>query len=289
MDTNGTLHAPVASIISLAADCAGYAVLCLCKDGKDGDSNVIGSRDGAGFATLFEMTSESHGLAADPEGLIWIAQGNIARRYYPTGAITSTCLSLPNASCFTPSTFTPSTFTAVQRINDSFFYIDSNTVKEALRVYDTKSRVISLLVKHVRPFNLFAVYTSGSTNCGKVLFISSSNSLCQLDLGSKEVKVLMVSFPHPSARFFSGPGPLAAMLVPDPSQPPATSSLYSYSEEGKLQLLRSGLTVAHNMLAVNKAGDVLFFQPHPDKKELLRLVRLRSALPPQPDLDDVKQ
>ncbi|KAL6759453.1 hypothetical protein V8C86DRAFT_3198251 [Haematococcus lacustris] len=97
----------------------------------------------------------------------------------------------------------------------------------------------------------------------------------QLDLVSKEVKVLAAAFPHPSARLFSGPGALAALLVGDTQKGPAGSSLYSCSAEGELQLLRSGLTVAHDMLAVNKAGDVLFFQPHPDNKALLSLVCIR--------------
>ncbi|GFH22351.1 hypothetical protein HaLaN_19804 [Haematococcus lacustris] len=233
MDTNGTLHAPVGSIISLAADCAGYAVLCLCKDQLGCDSNVMGSRDGACFETLFELTSESHGMAADREGCIWVAQGNKALQYNTSGAITGTYFSLPNAYCFTPSTFT-----AIQRVNDRF------------------------------------------ANCGKVLFISGSNSLCQLNLLSKKVKMLALDFPHPSARLFSGTSTLAALLVPATRKGHAGSTLYSCSAEGELQLLRSGLTVAHDMLAVNKAGDVLYFQPHPDKKELLRLVWLRSVLSP---------
>ncbi|KAJ9514341.1 hypothetical protein QJQ45_012262 [Haematococcus lacustris] len=269
MDTHGTLHAPVGSIISLTANCAGYAVLCLCKDQLGSDSTVMGSRDGRCFETLFELTSESHGMAADREGCIWVAQGNKALQYNTSGAITGNHFSLPNAYCFTPSTFT-----AVQRVNDRFYYVDSNRVNESLRVHDTKSQSCSLLVKHVRSCTGFAVFPS-FFNGGKVLFISSSNSLCQLDLLSKKVKVLALDFPHPSARLFSGPGTLAALLVPAARKDPAGSSLYSCSAKGKLQLLRSGLTVAHDMLAVNKAGDVLYFQPHPDKKELLRLVWLR--------------
>ncbi|KAL6759450.1 hypothetical protein V8C86DRAFT_3091346 [Haematococcus lacustris] len=246
METLGTLHASVEAIISFAADWAGFAALYLCRDQKGGVYRVVGSRDGSGFTTLFEVTAKSmnkgpSGMAADSEGYIWVAKKDRVSRFTATGGSTGTRFSVQTAQTAHPGQRAPlANVSALQCLEDS-----------------------------------------SSIKGGKVLFMSSSYSLCQLDLGSKEVKVLAAAFPHPSARLFSGPGPLAALLVPGKHNDPVGSSLYSCSEEGELQLLRSGLTVAHNMLAVNKVGDVLFFQPHAHNKELLSLVCIRSALPPQ--------
>ncbi|KAJ9514343.1 hypothetical protein QJQ45_012264 [Haematococcus lacustris] len=294
METLGTLHASVEAIISFAAGWAGFAAIYLCRDRKGGVYRVVGSRDGSGFTTLFEVTAKSvndrpSGMAAESEGYVWVSKENTVSRYAATGASTGTCFSVPTAQRSRDpfdKRAPPTYILALQCLGDRLLFVqqrwlDFITSKDTLQVYDMKSGDCSLLARHITAKNGFAVLSNGSTEVGKVLFINSSNSLCQLDLGSKEVKVLAAAFPHPTARLFSGPGTLAALLVPGKLIDPAGSSLYSCSVEGKLQRLRSGLTVAHDMLAVNKAGDVLFFQPHPDNKELLSLVCLRSALPPQ--------
>ncbi|KAL6759451.1 hypothetical protein V8C86DRAFT_3091347 [Haematococcus lacustris] len=158
----------------------------------------MGSRDGSGFTTLFELTVEQpkhvpQGMAADSEGCIWVAKENTISRFTAMGASTGKSYSVPTPQTGQYETSAPIVYTsALQCLDDS-------------------------------------------TEGGKVLFMTSSKSLCQLDLGSKEVK------------------------------------------EGELQLLRSDLIVAHDMLAVNKAGDVLFFQPHPDNKKLLSLMCLRVS------------
>ncbi|KAL6759452.1 hypothetical protein V8C86DRAFT_3091348 [Haematococcus lacustris] len=223
METLGTLHAPVEAVLGLAANCAGYTAIALCVGKGRSGCYLTGSRDGSGFATLFKPTAEPASIAADSDGHICIAQGNTITRLTALGATTGS----------------------------SFSVAPTHTGKNPPFVEVPTLQCLasdSLLAEHVEPRG-FALFPVEGSQAGKVLFISGSNSLCQLDLGSKEVKST------------------------------ATSSLYSCSEEGELQLLRSGLVVTDNMLAVNKDGDVLFFQPHPDNKALLSLVQLRSVLP----------
>ncbi|KAJ9514344.1 hypothetical protein QJQ45_012265 [Haematococcus lacustris] len=297
METLGSLYTPVDVMPSFTADCAKFAALCLCKDKRDGDWHAMGSRDGSGFTTLFELTVEQpkhgpRGIAADSEGYIWVAKEDTISRFTAMGASTGKSYSVPSPQTVHSKASAPVVHvSALQCLDDRLFFSECTvTFTEyyalgsdiySLHVYNVKTGACSLLVRHLNGHGGFAVLSNGSTEAGKVLFMNSSNSLCQLDLGSKEVRVLAAAFPYPTARLFSGPGPLAALLVPASRKGPAGSCLYSCSAEGELQLLRSGLIVAHDMLAVNKAGDVLFFQPHPDNKELLSLVCIRSALPPQ--------
>ncbi|KAL6759449.1 hypothetical protein V8C86DRAFT_1283887 [Haematococcus lacustris] len=277
METLGTLHMPVKEMLGLVADGAGCVALSLGADTDEGEWHVLRSRDGFGFAILSQLTATAQSIAADSEGHIWIAQDSVVTRLTASGASTGTSFSVRPAR--TGKTPPYAAVLAMQCVNNVLYFITSSTAEHgsqgALETYDISSGTCSTLTKHVSSKNGFAVFCcADESHNGKVLFISNSNSLCQLDLGSKEVEVLLVRCPYPSARLFSGPGPLAALLVPDLSQSPSTSSLYSCSEEGELQLLRSGLVVTSNMLAVSKAGDVMFFQPHWDNKELSSMVRL---------------
>ncbi|KAL6745200.1 hypothetical protein V8C86DRAFT_3151509 [Haematococcus lacustris] len=281
MEMLGMLYAPVGAVLDLAVDCTGFTVVSLHEGRMRREVYLMGSRDGSGFSTLPPLTAQSDSITADTEGHIWLSQGMNVTRLTASGASTD--------SRFSVHTGIPLASTqvlAMQCVADNrFYYITKyecmGQTWATLDMYKVNDGSRDQLAQHVSHTHGFAVFPNVDDKGTKVLFISKSESLCQLDLGSREVRVLVVDFTHTSARLFSGPGPLAALLVPDPSQSPPTSSLYSCSEEGELQLLRSGLVVADNMLAVNKAGDALFFQPHQVKKELLNLVRLRSALPPR--------
>lgn len=269
MEALGTLYTPVRGVVGFAADGDGLAALSLCT-GLDGrDTCLVGSRDGSGFARLVDLDVVSRGIAPDSEGCLWITQGRTVKQLTATGAATGKHFIVPESHCGYGGTAS-----ALQFIQDRML-IFTGTLNSTMYMYDTKSQSCSQLAQHVSPEHGLAVIPNNEGIRVKVLFISKSGSLCQLDLASKEVKVLALKSPHPSARLFSGPGPLAALLVPGTYGDPTGSSLYSCSVEGELQLLRSGIDVAHDMLAVNKAGDVLFFQPHPDMKELNRLVCLR--------------
>ncbi|GFH22353.1 hypothetical protein HaLaN_19806, partial [Haematococcus lacustris] len=77
--------------------------------------------------------------------------------------------------------------------------VGPNQQQSVLLEHDMMDGSLRVVAEHLASDCRIAVFPSG-----RVLYFTTSHSLCQLDLGSKEVKVLDSSFPHPSASLFPG-------------------------------------------------------------------------------------
>ncbi|GFH12525.1 hypothetical protein HaLaN_08231 [Haematococcus lacustris] len=104
------------------------------------------------------------------------------------------------------------------------------------------------------------------------------NNLCQLDLGSQEVKVLDAALPNPSARLCPGESS-GALLVPGWW---GRSQVHACTSEGELARRTSwfwGLSVVDSMLAVSSGGDTLLWVKDKKNPHLLKLARLPAPDP----------
>ncbi|GFH28115.1 hypothetical protein HaLaN_26553 [Haematococcus lacustris] len=183
MEAQGTLHSLLKHIIAFAADAAGFAALSLCKGWDGRGAYLVGSRDGSGFARLVDLDTIPSSVALDSEGCLWVAQGRAIAQLTATGAATGKHFIVPESHCGYGGTAS-----ALQFIQDRML-IFIGTSNSTMYVYDTKSQSCSQLAQHVSPEHGLAVIPNNEGMRVKVLFISKSGSLCQLDLASNEVKL----------------------------------------------------------------------------------------------------
>ncbi|KAL6759484.1 hypothetical protein V8C86DRAFT_1285688 [Haematococcus lacustris] len=136
---------------------------------------------------------------------------------------------------------------------------------------DTTSGAIKVMANHVKSTGGMALLPAAQ----KLLFISSRNSLCQLDLQSGECQVITPSLWPEGGRLLTGSEQLALLIEPCTGG----SNYFSCSAQGELRHLRC---VQHSAVSpdyrLNSRGDLLFFERR--GKELARLSCLPALLPP---------
>ncbi|KAL6751584.1 hypothetical protein V8C86DRAFT_3030037 [Haematococcus lacustris] len=132
--------------------------------------------------------------------------------------------------------------------------------------------VAKQLVSHVKPSGGLALFPAAK----KLLFISSRNSLCQLDIESKESRVITESME--AGRLCSGTEKSALFI--SPAWP--AEDIYYYtpcSMEGVLDLERKTMLPATTTdCCVNSQGGLLLLD-QPGRGKLARLCLLRGLLP----------
>ncbi|KAJ9514612.1 hypothetical protein QJQ45_016339 [Haematococcus lacustris] len=140
-----------------------------------------------------------------------------------------------------------------------------------LYAVDTISNASKLLANNVKADGGLALFPAAN----KLLFISSRNSLCELDLQSGECQVITPSVWPEGGRLLTGNDQLALYIVPIAGG----SNFFSCSMQGKVCNLRN---VRHSAISadyrLNSRGDLLIID-QPDK-ELPRICCLPALLPP---------
>ncbi|KAJ9514347.1 hypothetical protein QJQ45_012269 [Haematococcus lacustris] len=277
MELLGTCYVPAKNVLGFATDDPRFAVVALITEcNSKGGATVVGSLDGASFRKLFKLDYEPSGFTVDSGGCFWLTQKNIVKRYTAKGEIIrGEGFRIPQADTVS------AVVTALHCLGDKLYILrksgsrqttDGQTREQSvLMEYDMVDGSLSVVAEHLAADCRIAVFP-----CGRVFFISTSRSLCQLNLGSKEVKVLDSSFPHPSARLFPGESG-GALLVPGWW---GRSQVHSCTSKGKLAPRTSwfgGLPVNDGMLAVNSSGDILFWVKDKKNPQLLELMRLPAS------------
>ncbi|KAJ9514346.1 hypothetical protein QJQ45_012268 [Haematococcus lacustris] len=275
MQLLGTCHVPAKSVLGLATDDPRFAVVALITEcNSKGGATVVASRNGSSFRTLFKLDYEPSGFTVDGKGCFWLATKKVVKRYTAEGKIINGKGFRISKKKAGPETVV----TALHCLGDKLYVLKKSTNKKTT-VGQTQEQSV-LMECHMVHGNPKVVAEHLASDCriavfphGKMLFISTSRSLCQLDLGSKEVKVLAAAFPHPSASLFPGESG-GALLVPGWW---GRSQVHSCSSEGKLARRTSwfwGLPVVDSMLAVSSCGDILFWVKDKENPQLLKLMRL---------------
>ncbi|GFH22352.1 hypothetical protein HaLaN_19805 [Haematococcus lacustris] len=146
------------------------------------NSKECNSKGGASFNKLFKLDYEPSGFTVDGEGRIWLAQKNVVKRYTAEGKI------IPPAE--TVSAAPEAVVTALHCLGDKLYMLvdkkstpGQNQEQSVLMEHDMVNGSSKVVAEHLAADCRIAVLPNG-----KVLFMTSSNRLCQLDLGSKEVK-----------------------------------------------------------------------------------------------------
>ncbi|KAJ9511778.1 hypothetical protein QJQ45_022659 [Haematococcus lacustris] len=263
-ETLCTLHAPLLNTLGLVAECDGYAITCCVEEESKGWA-LKRSKTGAGFATMFRFDSVDNfkpsAFAADPKGTIAVADRGSILIFDDEG----------NMHGFVP---VEGTIDCMACLNDGrlIFIADDTMYKMNLRVAIEDDFIMEELVSHVKPSGGLALMHAAK----KLLFISSRNSLCQLDIESKESRVITESMSL-AGRLCSGTDKSALFISPTSS-----GSLYltPCSMEGILDLERKIMLPATTTdCCVNSQGGLLMLEkPGNDK-----LARLFTSLDTKPD------
>ncbi|GFH27845.1 hypothetical protein HaLaN_26229 [Haematococcus lacustris] len=234
MQTLGTCYVPVRNVLGLATDDPRFAVIALiteCNSG--GGATVVGSENGTAFRKHFQLDYEPSGFTVDGEGCIWLAHKSAVKRYTAEGSIVSgEGFRIPQANMVSAALETVAIHVVEVRQRECSTWpnpraVSANGALYVLKKSSNKKTTVGqtqeqsvLMECHMVHGNPKVVAEHLAADCriavfphGKMLFISTSRSLCQLDLGSKEVKVLAAAFPHPSASLFPGESG-GALLVP---------------------------------------------------------------------------
>ncbi|GFH27609.1 hypothetical protein HaLaN_25961, partial [Haematococcus lacustris] len=157
-------------------------------------------------------------------------------------------------------------------LGDMLYFIAKRSSQEyALYALNTASQGSSLLAHDVKPSGGLALFATAQ----KFLFISSRNSLCRVDLQSRECQVITPSVWPEGGRLFTGNDQLALHAVPIAGG----INFFSCSADGKMCLL---LNVQHAAVSadyrLNSRGDLLYIEQK--DKELPRICCLPALLPP---------
>lgn len=259
IDTLCTMYTPVLKVRGIIADCDGFALVCCVKE--EGVGWVMKrSKTGAGLATLFCLDYDPTltGFTANGTGF-WVSHGNVIKQYSARGACLRTISWPVEAS-------------SLEFLGDMLYFIAKRSSQErAQYALNTTSQDHSLLAHDVKPSGGLALFATAQ----KLLFISSRNSLCQLDLQSRECQVITPSVWPGGGRLLTGNDKLALLIVPI-----AGGSIFlSCSADGKLCSLE---VVPHTAVSagfgLNSRGDLLFIEQK--EKELPRIRCLPALLPP---------
>lgn len=135
---------------------------------------------------------------------------------------------------------------------------------------DTLTHACKLLANNVKADGGLALFPATK----KLVFMSGRNSLCELDVESRECRVITITMLPEGGRLLTGNDQLALLIVPIAGG----SNIFSCSAQGKVCSLRCSRHSAISAdFCLNSRGDLLFFD-QPDK-ELPRLSCLLALLP----------
>ncbi|KAJ9514609.1 hypothetical protein QJQ45_016335, partial [Haematococcus lacustris] len=260
-----TLHAPLRKSCGLIADCDGYAVVC-CVEEEGVGWVVKRSKTGAGFTTLFSLDFQPMGFAVNGTSF-WICSYDRSIMEYSAAGVCLQRIAGPAGAY-------------MEFLGNTLFTVAyNNKCDPDLCCMDKMGRTVKLLVNHVKPSGSFALFPAAQ----KLLFISSRNNLCQLDLPSGECRVVTPSVWPEGGRLLTGNDQLALLIVPCTGG----SNFFSCSMQGELHHL---LSMSHSAVnggfflnlnrdfRLNSRGDLLFID-QPDKA-LPRICCLPALLPP---------
>ncbi|KAL6751582.1 hypothetical protein V8C86DRAFT_2775744 [Haematococcus lacustris] len=151
------------------------------------------------------------------------------------------------------------------------FIVDDTMYMIDLRTAATCKAQVKVLVSHVKPSGGLAL----SPAANKLLFISSRNSLCELDMEFKECRVITEN--TSAGRLCSGTEKSALCISPIT---PSYMYLTPCSMSGSMgtSTYHDGEQSAINAdFCVNSSGDVLFFEP--SRSSLTNLCKLPGLVP----------
>ncbi|KAJ9514805.1 hypothetical protein QJQ45_028472 [Haematococcus lacustris] len=170
----------------------------------------------------------------------WVAYGNGIMKYNDKGYYMGTISELANVSYMECTG------------NTLYFLAYDDKGRSALYALDEDSKAIMLLAHHVEPSGGFAIFPADQ----KLLFINTSNNLCELDLQSGECQGLRVSMGPEGGRLLTGNNELALLIVCNEGG----SSCCSCSVQGGLCDLESmSHSAVNGEYCINSQGDLLFF------------------------------
>ncbi|KAJ9514808.1 hypothetical protein QJQ45_028470 [Haematococcus lacustris] len=257
VETLCTLHAPLLNSRGLTADCDGFALVCCVEEERVGWV-VKRSKTGAGLAMLFSLDFEPNGFAVYGPSF-WISHGKTIMEYSATGECLTSILGPANAAY-------------MEFLGNTLYTIAYNNKWQAgLYGMDKMGRTSKLLANHVQLSGGFALFPAAQI----LLFTSTHNSLCQLDLQSGECRVITTSFWPKDARLLTGNDQLALLVV----FRGGGNDFFSCSAKGELlQLWSMPHSAVNRDYRLNSRGDLLFIDQH--DKELPRICCLPALLPP---------
>ncbi|KAL6759482.1 hypothetical protein V8C86DRAFT_2573171, partial [Haematococcus lacustris] len=230
-----TLHSPILNVRGITARCDGYAVVC-CVEEEGSGWVVKRSRAGAGFAMLFSVDFEPTGFASNGTSF-WVAYGNGIMKYNDKGYYMGTISELANVS-YMECTGNTLYFIADNKHGQSALYVcyedfdedasedsneDSNedvnedaneganedANEDASKDANKDYIDFKLLANHVKPSGGLAIFPDDQT----LLFVSTGNKLCKLDMSSGECQVFAETAWPVNGRLLTGNNRQALVLV----------------------------------------------------------------------------
>ncbi|KAJ9514174.1 hypothetical protein QJQ45_002281 [Haematococcus lacustris] len=152
-----------------------------------------------------------------------------------------------------------------------YFIAKRSSQEYALYALNAASQDNSLLAHDVKASGGLALFATAQ----KLLFISSRNSLCELDLQSGECRVITPTVWPDGGRLLTGNDQLALLIVARDGG----SNFFSCTTNGKMCLLQNAQHSAVSAdFGLNSRGDLLFIEQK--DKELPRIRCLPALLPP---------
>ncbi|KAL6759472.1 hypothetical protein V8C86DRAFT_2572974 [Haematococcus lacustris] len=237
----------------MTADCDGFALVCCVL--KDMRGWVVKrSKTGAGFAPSSFTADDTR---------FWLSSASAIKEYNAEGK----CL----------WTFPGQRYASYMECSGNTLYFVGYH-SGILYAVDTISTASKLLTTDVKATGGLALFPAAK----KLLFISSRNSLCQLDMQSGECRVITPSVWPGGGRLLTVNDKRALYIVPSTGG----SNFFSCSVQGKVCNLRS---VRHSAISadyrLNSRGDLLFID---QRDRNMPCISCLPALLPPPEASACK-